>query len=114
VVDYKALIGLSLLRVPHFRSWHGASLKDLNPDATSKSKAKFFLISQRNKRKHTNVGKQLELRGVRVIYHVRQITHRAITTNKRDEVVVTMHTSKLKTKQEHNIEELGLKIYKER
>jgi hypothetical protein len=39
----------------------------------------------------------------RVIYRVGQITHRAITTNKRDQVIVTMHLSKLKTKQEHNI-----------
>jgi hypothetical protein len=53
--------------------------------------------------KHTNVGKTLELRRVRVIYQVRQITHRAITTNKRDQVIVTMHPSKLKTKQEQNI-----------
>jgi hypothetical protein len=43
VVDYEALIGLSFLRVPHFRARCGASLKDLNPD--------------------TNVGKALELRG---------------------------------------------------
>jgi hypothetical protein len=35
VVDYKALTGLSLLWVPHFRAWHGASQKDLNPDTTS-------------------------------------------------------------------------------
>jgi hypothetical protein len=54
-------------------------------------------------RTHTNVGKVLELRGGRVIYRVRQITHREITTNKRDQVIVTMHTSKLKTKQEQNI-----------
>jgi hypothetical protein len=54
-------------------------------------------------RKHTNVGKVLELRGARVIYQVRQITHRAITINKRDQVIVTMHASKLKTKREHNI-----------
>jgi hypothetical protein len=54
-------------------------------------------------RKHTNVGKTLELQGVGVIYRVRQITHRAITINKRDQVIVTMHVSKLKTKQEHNI-----------
>jgi hypothetical protein len=45
----------------------------------------------------------LELRGARVIYRVKQITHRAITTNKRDQVIVTMHASKLKTKQEQNI-----------
>jgi hypothetical protein len=44
----------------------------------------------------------LELRGARVIYRVRQITHIAITTNKRDQVIVTMHASKLKTKQELN------------
>jgi hypothetical protein len=54
-------------------------------------------------RKHTNDSKVLELRGVKVIYQVRQITHRAITTNKRGQVVVTMHASKLKTKQEQNI-----------
>jgi hypothetical protein len=53
--------------------------------------------------KQTNVGKALELRGARVIYRVRQITHIAITKNKRDQVIVTMHTSKLKTKQEQNI-----------
>jgi hypothetical protein len=47
-------------------------------------------------RKHTNVDKSLKLRIARVIYQVRQITHRAITTNKRDQVIVTMHTSKLK------------------
>jgi hypothetical protein len=49
-------------------------------------------------RKHTNIGKTLELQEVRVIYQVRQITHRAITTNKRDQEIVTMHASKLKTK----------------
>jgi hypothetical protein len=65
-------------------------------------------------RKHTNIGKPLEQRGARVIYRDRQITHRAITTKKRDQVIVTMHASKLKTKQEHNIYELGLKVYKER
>jgi hypothetical protein len=42
VVDYKALTGLSLLRVPHFRARHGASLKDLNLDTTSTSKGKYF------------------------------------------------------------------------
>jgi hypothetical protein len=47
-------------------------------------------------RKHTNVGKSLELRIARVIYRVGQITHRAITKNKRDQVIVTMHTSMLK------------------
>jgi hypothetical protein len=54
-------------------------------------------------RKHTNVDKVLKLQGGRVIYQVRQITHRAITTNKRDQVIVTIHTFKLKTKQEQNI-----------
>jgi hypothetical protein len=34
VVDYKALTGLALLRVPHFCARRGASLKDLNPDTT--------------------------------------------------------------------------------
>jgi adenylosuccinate synthase len=52
---------------------------------------------------HTNIGKPLELRVVRVIYRVGQITHRAITTNKMDLVIVTMHASKLKTKQEQKI-----------
>jgi hypothetical protein len=47
---------------------------------------------------HTNVDKPLELRGARVIYRVRQITYRAITTNKRDQLIVTMHASKLKTR----------------
>jgi hypothetical protein len=45
----------------------------------------------------------LELRGARVIYQVKWITHRARTTNRRDQVKVTMHASKLKTKQEKNI-----------
>jgi hypothetical protein len=31
-----------------------------------------------------------------VIYEVGQITHRAITKNKRDQVIVTMQASKLK------------------
>jgi hypothetical protein len=100
VVDYKALTGLSLIRVPHFHARHGASLKDLNPDTTSTSKAKCFLVSWWNTRKHTNISKPLELWGARVIYQVGQITHRGITTNKRDQVIVTMYTSKLKTKQE--------------
>jgi hypothetical protein len=103
VVDYKALTGLSLLRVPHFPARHGASLKDLNPDTMSASKVKFFPVSRQNTRKHTNVFIPLELQGVRVIYRVGQITHRAITINKRDQVIVTMHASKLKTKQEQNI-----------
>jgi hypothetical protein len=100
VVDYKALIGLSLLRVPHFRARRGASLKDLNPDTTSASKAKCFPISEQNTRNHTNIGKPLELLGARVIYRVRQITHRAIIINKGDQVILTMHTLKYKTKQE--------------
>jgi hypothetical protein len=40
---------------------------------------------------------------VGVIYRVTQITHRAITANKRDHVIVTMHASKLKIIQEQNI-----------
>jgi hypothetical protein len=47
-------------------------------------------------RKHTNIGKPLELRIARVIYRVGQITYRAITKNKWDQVIVTMHASKLK------------------
>jgi hypothetical protein len=47
-------------------------------------------------RKHTNVGKLVELRIARVIYRVIEITHRAITKNKQDQVIVIMHTSKLK------------------
>jgi hypothetical protein len=46
--------------------------------------------------KHTNVDKSPELRIVRVIYRVGQITHRAITKNKWNQVIVTMHASKLK------------------
>jgi hypothetical protein len=49
-------------------------------------------------RKHTNVGKPLELQGARVIYGVGEVTNRAITTNKRDQVIVTTHTSKLRTR----------------
>jgi hypothetical protein len=37
-----------------------------------------------------------ESRVVRVIYRVGQITHKAITKNKWDQVIVTMHASKLK------------------
>jgi hypothetical protein len=103
MVDYKALRGLSLLQVPHFHARCGASLKVLNLDITSTSKAKGFLVSQWNMRKHTNVDKPLELRGVRVIYWVSEIIHRAVTKNKRDQVKVTMHSSKLKTRPEHNI-----------
>jgi hypothetical protein len=47
-------------------------------------------------RKHTNIGKLLELRISIVIYRVGQITHRAITKNKQDQVIVIMHASKLK------------------
>jgi hypothetical protein len=103
VVDYKALTGLSLLRVPHFRVRYGASLKNFNPDTTSISKYKCFLISWWNTRKHINVGKPLELQRARVIYRVGQIINRAIITNKRDQVIVIMHASKLKTRQEQNI-----------
>jgi hypothetical protein len=45
VVDF-ALIGLSLLRVTRFLARHGASLKDLNLDTLSMSKAKCFPISR--------------------------------------------------------------------
>jgi hypothetical protein len=45
VVDYKALT-VSLMRVPHFHARRGPSLKDLNPDTTSASKAKCFLVSR--------------------------------------------------------------------
>jgi hypothetical protein len=47
-------------------------------------------------RKHTNIGKSLKQRIARVLYRVGQITHRAITKNKQDQVIVTMHASKLK------------------
>jgi hypothetical protein len=47
-------------------------------------------------RKQTNVIKSFELKIPRVIYRVGQITHKAITKNKRDQVIVTMHASKLK------------------
>jgi transposase-like protein len=47
-------------------------------------------------RKHTNIGNPLELRVARVTYRVAQITHRVITKNKREQVIVTMHASKLK------------------
>jgi hypothetical protein len=64
------------MRVPHFRARCGAPLKDLNPDTTSTTKAKCFPVDRENTRKHINIGKALELRGARVIYRVRQITHR--------------------------------------
>jgi hypothetical protein len=47
-------------------------------------------------RKHTNVGNSFELQVARVTYRVKQITHRAITKNKRDQVIVIMHVSKFK------------------
>jgi hypothetical protein len=96
VVDYKALIGLSQLWVPHSRARCGASLKVIQPDTTSTSITKCFLVSWWNTRKHTNTSKSLELRTTRVIYRVRQITHRAITKNKWNQVIVTLHASKLK------------------
>jgi hypothetical protein len=36
------------------------------------------------------------LRIARVIYRVRQITNRAVTKNKQDQLIGTMHASKLK------------------
>jgi hypothetical protein len=59
-----------------------------------------------------NVGKALNLRGSRVIYRVRQITHRAMTTNKRDQVIVTMLASKLQTKQEQTYKNYNSKSIK--
>jgi hypothetical protein len=54
-------------------------------------------------RKHNNVGKSLKLRIAIVIYRVGQKTHRATTRNKQDQVIVTMHSSKLKmnTRRKH-------------
>jgi hypothetical protein len=46
MVEYKALIGLSLLWLPQFHARPRASLKDLNPDTTSMRKAKCFPISR--------------------------------------------------------------------
>jgi hypothetical protein len=46
VVDYKALIGLLLIQVPHFYARRGASLKDLNLNTTSVSKAKCFPVGR--------------------------------------------------------------------
>jgi hypothetical protein len=57
---------------------------------------KCFHVKRQNTRKHTNIGKSLELIIARVIYRVGQITHRAIIKNKWDQVIVTMHASKLK------------------
>jgi hypothetical protein len=96
VMDYKALIGLSLLQVPYLCARRGASLKVIHSNNTSTSMTMCFLVSRRNTRKHTNVSKSLELRIARVIYRVKQITHIEKTTNKRDEVIVTMDASKLK------------------
>jgi hypothetical protein len=96
MVDYKAVTGLALLWVPHIRARRGGSLKVIHLDTTSASITKCFLVSRRNTRKHTNIGKSLELTIARVIYRVGQITHIAKTTNKRDQVRVTLHASKLK------------------
>jgi hypothetical protein len=96
VVDYKALTGLSLLWIPHFHARHGASLKVIHLDTTSVSITMCFLISRWNTREHTNVGNPLKLRVAIVTYRARQITHRKITKNKRDQVIASMHTSKLK------------------
>jgi hypothetical protein len=96
MVDFKALTGLSLLQVPHFCARRGASLKVIHLDTMSASITKCVLVSRRNARKHTNISNPLELRVVRVTYQVSQITHRAITKNKRDQVIVTMHASKFK------------------
>jgi hypothetical protein len=82
--------------VPHFHARRWASLKVIHSDTTSASITKYFLVNRWNTRKHTNVGKSLELRIARVIYRVEQITHRAIIKNKRDQVIVTMNASKLK------------------
>jgi hypothetical protein len=81
------------MRVPHFRAMCGASLNVIH---TFVSITKCFLVSRRNTRKYTNIGKSLELRIARVIYRVGQIAHRAITKNKWDKVILTMHASKLK------------------
>jgi hypothetical protein len=70
--------------------------KVMHPNTMSTSITKCFLISRRNMRKHTNIGKSLELRIARVINWVEQMTHRTISMNKWDQVIVTMHTSKLK------------------
>jgi hypothetical protein len=59
VVDYKALTGLSLLRVPHFRARHGASLKVIHPDTTSASITKCFLIS-RSKNSESDLSSQTD------------------------------------------------------
>jgi hypothetical protein len=70
VVDYKALTGLSLLWVPHFRARHGDSLNVIHPDTTATSITKCFVVTQQNTRKHTNIGNPLELRVARVTYRV--------------------------------------------
>jgi hypothetical protein len=76
------------------KAW--SSLKVIHPDTTSLGITKCFLISRQNTRKHTNIGKSPELRIVRVMYQVGQITHRAIIKNKWDQVIVTMCASKTK------------------
>jgi hypothetical protein len=65
-------------------------------DTTSASITKCFLVSRCNTRKHTNIGNSREPRIARVIYRVRQITHKVITKNKWDQVIIVIHTSKLK------------------
>jgi hypothetical protein len=45
VVDYKALPEPSLMRVPHFRARHGASLKVIHLDTMSANITKCFLVS---------------------------------------------------------------------
>jgi hypothetical protein len=96
VVDYKALTWPSHLWVPHFCARRGASIKVIHPNTTSVNITKRFLISRWNMRKHTNAGKSHELRIARIIYRVGQITHRAITKNRQNQVIVTMHASKIK------------------
>jgi hypothetical protein len=91
------------LRVPHFHARCGASLNVIHTDTTSTSITKCFLVSRRNTRKHSNIDKSLELRIERVIYRVGQITHRAITKNNQDHVIVTMHASELKMNTRKNI-----------
>jgi hypothetical protein len=46
VVDYKALTGLSLMWVPHFRVRRGASLKVIYSNTLSVSITKCFLVSR--------------------------------------------------------------------
>jgi hypothetical protein len=51
---------------------------------------------------------------VRVTYRVGQVTHKAITKNKHDHVIVAMYASKHKMNTRIKHIELGLKVYKER